>query len=177
MCKMITSVYCLDQRAANILYRSPDSKYFRLCRSWKLCLSYSALWLKHKGSHRWHVNSECGCVLLCCSVAKSCLTLCDPINCDMSGLLALHHLLEHTQTHVHWVGDAIQPPHLLSQASKSVLKDSGREHRHECTLDGEMSSSAPSGRLCEEGRVCCCRQNLDSLCTDAEKKYRDRFWE
>ena len=85
MCKMITSVYCVDQRAANILYRSPDSKYFRLCRSWKLCLNYSALWLKHKSSHRWYVNSERGCVLLCCSVAKLCLTLCDPINCNMQA--------------------------------------------------------------------------------------------
>ena len=106
MCKMITSVYCVDQRAANILYRSPDSKYFRLCRSWKLCLNYSALWLKHKSSHRWHVNSERGCVLLCCSVAKLCLTLCDSINCNMSGLLILHRLRELTQTHVHWVGGA-----------------------------------------------------------------------
>ena len=51
------------------------------------------------------------------SVAQSCLTLCDPINCSMPGL-PVHHLLpESTQTHVHWVGDAIQPSHPLSSAS------------------------------------------------------------
>ena len=46
--------------------------------------------------------------------SQSCLTLCDPMNCSMLGLPAHHHLLEFTQTHVHWVGDAIQPSHPLS---------------------------------------------------------------
>ena len=41
------------------------------------------------------------------SVAQSCLTLCDPMNCSTPGL-PIHH-----QTHVHWVGDAIQPSHPL----------------------------------------------------------------
>ena len=41
------------------------------------------------------------------SVAQSCPTLCDPINCSMPGLLVHHQLLEFTQTHVHRVGDAI----------------------------------------------------------------------
>ena len=45
---------------------------------------------------------------LCCSVAKLCLTLCDPIDCNVSGCPVLYHLLELTQTHVHWVSDAIQ---------------------------------------------------------------------
>ena len=48
------------------------------------------------------------------SVAQSCLTLCDLMNGSMPGL-PVHHLLpEFTQTHVHWVGDAIQPSHPLS---------------------------------------------------------------
>ena len=37
----------------------------------------------------------------CCSVAKSCPTLCDPTDCRMPGLPVLHHLLELAQTHVH----------------------------------------------------------------------------
>ena len=41
------------------------------------------------------------------SVAQSCPTLCDPKDCSMSGLPVHHQLLEFTQTHVHWVGDAI----------------------------------------------------------------------
>ena len=48
------------------------------------------------------------------SVTQSCLTLCDPMDCNMPGLPVHHQLLEFTQTHVHWVGDAIQPSHPLS---------------------------------------------------------------
>ena len=45
----------------------------------------------------------------CCSVAKLCPTLCDPMNWSMPGLPGFHYLSEFTQTHVHWVSDAIQP--------------------------------------------------------------------
>ena len=48
------------------------------------------------------------------SVAQSCLTLCDPMNPSTPGLPVHHQLPEFTQTHVHWVGDAIQPSHPLS---------------------------------------------------------------
>ena len=46
------------------------------------------------------------------SVAQSCPTLCDPMNCSTPGLLVHHQVPEFTQTHVHWVSDAIQPSHL-----------------------------------------------------------------
>ena len=46
---------------------------------------------------------------LCCSVSKSCLTLCNPMNCSTPGFPVLHYLPEFAQTHVHWVSDAIQP--------------------------------------------------------------------
>ena len=45
------------------------------------------------------------------SVAQSCPTLCDPMNCSTPGLPVHHQLPEFTQTHVRWVGDAIQPSH------------------------------------------------------------------
>ena len=48
------------------------------------------------------------------SVAQSCLTLCDPMNCSTPRLPIHHQLPESTQTHVHQVGDAIQPSHPLS---------------------------------------------------------------
>ena len=48
------------------------------------------------------------------SVAQSCPTLCDSINCSTPGLPVYHQLPESTQTHVHCVGDAIQPSHPLS---------------------------------------------------------------
>ena len=44
----------------------------------------------------------------CCSVTKSYLTLCDPMDCSMPGFLVLQHLPEFAQTHVHCVSDAIQ---------------------------------------------------------------------
>ena len=47
------------------------------------------------------------------SVAQSCPTLCNPMNLSTPGLPVHHELLEFTQTHVHRVGDAIQPSHLL----------------------------------------------------------------
>ena len=57
-------------------------------------------------SHRW------GCC--CCSDAKSCPTLCNPMNCSTPGFPVLYYILEFAQTHVHWVGDAIQLSHPLS---------------------------------------------------------------
>ena len=51
------------------------------------------------------------------SVAQSCLTLCDPMNCSTPGFPVHHQLLEFTQTQVHWVGDAIQPSHPLLSPS------------------------------------------------------------
>ena len=51
------------------------------------------------------------------SVAQSCPTLCNPMNCSTPGLPVHHQLLEFTQTHVHRVGDAIQPSHPLSSPS------------------------------------------------------------
>ena len=51
------------------------------------------------------------------SVAQSCPTLCNPMNRSMPGLPVHHQLLEFTQTHVHWVSDAIQPSHPLSSPS------------------------------------------------------------
>jgi len=55
------------------------------------------------------------------SVAQLCPTLCDPMNHSTPGLLVHHQLLESTQTHVHWVGDAIQPYHPLSSPSPPAL--------------------------------------------------------
>ena len=45
--------------------------------------------------------------LCCCSVTKSCLTLCDPMDCSTPGSSVLQCLREFAQIHVHWVTDAI----------------------------------------------------------------------
>ena len=55
------------------------------------------------------------------SVTQSCPTLCDPMDYSMPGFPVRHTLPEFTQTHVHWVGDAIQPSYPLSSPSSSAF--------------------------------------------------------
>ena len=51
------------------------------------------------------------------SVTQSCLTLCNPMDCSMPDFPVYHQRLQHDQTHVHRVSDAIQPSHPLSSPS------------------------------------------------------------
>ena len=51
------------------------------------------------------------------SVAQSCPTLCNPMDCSPPSFPILHHFLGFAQTHVHQVSDAIQPPHSLVSPS------------------------------------------------------------
>ena len=55
------------------------------------------------------------------SVAQSCPTLCDPMDCSTPGHPVHHQLPEFTQTHVHWVGDAIQSSRPVSSPSPPVF--------------------------------------------------------
>ena len=78
---------------------------------------------KHKECHR--IRTECAFswyvyFLQFSSVAQSCLTLCDHTDCSTPGLPVHHHFPELTQTHVHGVGDAIQPSHPLSSPSSHL---------------------------------------------------------
>ena len=59
--------------------------------------------------------------LCCCSAAQSCLTLCEHMDCSMPSFPVFHRLPEFTQTHVHWVCDAIQPSCPLSSPSPPVF--------------------------------------------------------
>ena len=58
------------------------------------------------------------------SVTQSCPTLCDPMNRSTPGLPVHHQLPESTQTHIHRVGDAIQPSHPLLSPSLPALNPS-----------------------------------------------------
>ena len=69
-----------------------------------------------------HICLSTFCTVFCLlaqlsSVTQSCPTLCNPMDCSMPGLPVHPQLPELTQTHVHWVGDAIQPSHSLLSPS------------------------------------------------------------
>ena len=70
--------------------------------SWMLILTFKVQ----------HSKPSCSC-----SLAKPSLTLCNPIDCSTPGFPVFHHLLELAQTHVHWVGDAVQTACPLSTSS------------------------------------------------------------
>ena len=77
------------------------------------------------------VETSCGQrVVQLSSVAQLCPTLCDPMDCSMPGLPIHHQLLEFTQTHVHWVSNAIQPSHPLSSPSPPTFNPS--QHQGLC---------------------------------------------
>ena len=63
----------------------------------------------------WHI-----CHICCCLFAKSHGTLCDPMDYSTPGFPMLYCLPEFAPTHVHWVGDAIQPSHPLSPPSPAL---------------------------------------------------------
>ena len=66
----------------------------------------------------WHSGNPFSLLFdCCCSVAQSCLTLCDPVDCSTPSFPVLHYLPEIAQSYVHQVRDAIQPSHPLSSPS------------------------------------------------------------
>ena len=71
--------------------------------------------------HNWLVSGLFVTRICCCSVAKSCLTLLQPHELQHTNFSVLPYLSELAQTHVHWVGDAIQPSHPLSSPSPPAL--------------------------------------------------------
>ena len=68
---------------------------------------------KESDMTEWHtsVNKDC------CLLAQSCPTLCHPMDCSTPAFPVLHYIPEFAQTHVHRVGDAVQPSHTLSSPS------------------------------------------------------------
>ena len=93
------------------------------------------------------------------SVAQSCPTLFDPMNCSTPGLSVHHQLLEFTQTHVHQVSDAIQPSHPLSSPSPPVPNPSQHQSLFQCPtlwdpIDGSPPGSAVPGILQERTLEC-----------------------
>ena len=92
-----------------------DLRY--LCPQVQAPLFIAAKRWSNPSIHRW-MNGQAKCDQFS-SVSQSCLTLCEPMDYSTPSLPVHHQLQEFTQTHVHWVGDAIQPSHPLSSPSPS----------------------------------------------------------
>ena len=86
-----------------------------------------------------------GTIISVSSAPQLCPTLCDPMNCSTPGLPVHHQLLEFTQTHVHRVGDAIQPSHPFNfMAAVTICSDFGAQKIKSDTV----STVSPS--ICHE---------------------------
>ena len=81
--------------------------HFGQCKFWLQKMRSAAVFHRSKFSSSVQFSS----------VTQSCPTPCDPTNCSTPGLPVHHQLPEFIQTHVHRVGDAIQPSHPLSSPS------------------------------------------------------------
>ena len=121
----------------------------------KTMVYYSVL-KKHELSNREKIWRKLECILLCersqsekaqfSSVTQSCLILCDPMDWSMPGLPVHHQLLKFTQTHVHWVGDAIQPSsHYHPTISSSLVPFSSRLQSFPASGSFQMSQLFTSG--------------------------------
>ena len=77
------------------------------------------------------------------SVAQSCLTLCNPMNCSTPGLPVHHQLPEFTQTYVHQISDAIQPAHPLSSPSPPAPNPSQHQSLFQCVNSSHEVARVP----------------------------------
>ena len=106
-------------------------------------------WLQRSGndpswlSFLYFPSPPCCC---CCPVTKFCLSICDSMYSCTSGFPVLHCLPEFVQTHVHWVGDAIQLSDPLSSLSPPALS-------HTCHQSGKGIKMGVCSRPISEGGV------------------------
>ena len=110
----------MDLSTVNLCTASPLGPTRVLAAAWSQAVpDYTVLLPSLSQVAEWLPASSCPSSPLSftCSVAQSCLTLCDPMDCSTPDFPVLHQLLELAQTHVHPVGDAILPSHPLSPSS------------------------------------------------------------
>ena len=106
------------------LPRAFASDWTKKTRAFAICLCYCSCWAStpQRGiqGEEWGTlySRETGGIYHYISlVTQSCPTLSNPMDCSMPGFPVHHQLPEPTQTHIHWVSDAIQPSHPLSSPS------------------------------------------------------------
>ena len=89
-----------------------------LAGTWKAWEIFILSDISHRQKDKYHkISYTSGIYKFISSVTQLCPTLCNPMDCSTLGFPAHHQLPEFTQTHVHWVGDAIQLSHPLSTPS------------------------------------------------------------
>ena len=123
---------CPNLRTSTTSNASEASKAMEtLIHCWQECKMVQPLWERQFGSFFKHQkkkkfsffkkNKQTKAIVCLSvqfsSVAQSCPTLCDSMNHSTPGLPVHYQLPEFTQTHVHRVGDAIQPSHPLLSPS------------------------------------------------------------
>ena len=101
-----------------------STRIYYLLFSWSMDFSVLTSWVFHSNlpdspNGEWP-HFYCN-ILQFSSVTWSCPILWDPMDCSTPGFPVHHQLPKHTQTHVHWVGDGIQPSHPLSSPSPPAL--------------------------------------------------------
>ena len=98
-----TLIFIMDNKYCQLLFYFFLIFYYWSILTLQCCVSFcfTRVWISYQFS----------------SVTQLCPTVCDPMDCSTPGLPVHHQLPEFTQTHAHWVSDAIQPSHPLSSPS------------------------------------------------------------
>ena len=94
------------------------------------------------------------------AVTQSCLTLCDPMDCNTPDFTVNDQLPEFTQTHVHWVGDAIQPSHPLSSPSPPAFNLSQHQGLFQWVTYSQRVTKALEFQLQHQSFQCIFRTNF-----------------
>ena len=95
----------------------------------------------------------------CCAVAQVCPALCSPLDCSTPGFSVLHGLPKFAQTHVHWVSDAVQPPHPLPPPSPPALSLSQHQSLFQRVSSHWVYTNSNSNAIYSES-VCIGSHNL-----------------
>ena len=104
-----------------IVTNKQGTRHQTLC--WLICILFHSILTSNLWGRCWHIlcykegNWSSGKKVQFSAVTQSFPTPCDLMDCSTPSLPVHHQLPESTQTHVHWVGDAIQPSHPLSSPS------------------------------------------------------------
>ena len=122
--------------------------------AWVYCIAdrFFTVWAIREGQDTHYYT-------VCCSVSRSCPTLCNPMDFSVPDFPALRCLLEFAQTRVHWVGDDIQPSHALWPPSLPAFNLS--QHQSDFMIAVSNTIIYTAGK--QQGPAVCYRKPYSSL--------------